>query len=184
MSGMNFYRILLSSVLAVLFVSCSESEEIKEPLPNEYTIDNEVFEINTNMFWTDAGTAGESDQIRLMEPLTGTSLFDLMLISPVAGPDVLEGTYVYSRTGDIGTYNLVFVHATDGNESFAWFTNGDNGSVLEIEKAGKQGGQEIYRIVISDFNLNYGFWDYLAGKWISQGQKKFSLSYQGPVLEP
>lgn len=184
MSKMNFCRIFLSLALVWLHVSCSESEDVKEPLPNEYAIGNEVFEINTNMFWKDAQAGDESDQIRLMEPLTGSSLSDLIVITPVRGPGDLEGTYVYSRTGDIGTYDLVFVHATDGNESFAWFTNGDAGSTLEIEKAGKHGDQVIYRIVISDFTLNYGFWDYLAGKWISQGQKQFSLSYQGPVLEP
>lgn len=184
MSGMYFYRFFVFLVLAVLLVSCSESEDVKEPLPNEYTIEDEVFEINTNMFWRDATAADESDQIRLMEPLAGSSLFDLIVMIPVTGPDAFEGTYVYSKTGDIGTYDLVFVHATDGNESFAWFTNGDTGSALEIEKAGKQGDQNVYRIAISDFTLNYGFWDYLAGKWISQGQKRFSFSYQGPVLKP
>jgi len=165
----------------ILLLSCSESDTIKDPLPNEYEIDNEKFEITTHMFWENATASGEADQIRLMEPIPDSSLYDLIILSPVPGPAELEGTYIFSKTGDIGTYNLVFVHATDGLEAYQWFTNGDSGAVLSIEPDGKVNGQKRYRLVISNFTLNYGYWDYLAGKWVSEGQKQFKLSYQCPI---
>lgn len=173
-------RILLI-LIGILLVSCSDSDTIREPLISEYEIDNERFEITTKMFWQDASTSGEADQIRLMQPIVGSSLYDLVILSPVPGPSALEGTYIFSKTGDIGTYNLIFVHATDGEENYEWFTNGDAGAVLEIEPDGRENGQNIYRLVISNFTLNYGYWDYLAGKWVSEGQKQFKISYQGPI---
>ncbi|WP_424352643.1 hypothetical protein [Lutimonas sp.] len=105
----------------------------------------------------------------------------MIMISPVNGPSSLEGTYVYSKTGDIGTYDLKFVHATDGEDELLWYTNGEKGEVLSIQSMGERAGQKIYRIILSDFDLNYGYWDYLAGKWVSLGQKAFRLSYEGPI---
>jgi hypothetical protein len=166
---------------AILMVSCSESDTLREPLVNEYEIDLEKSEITTNMYWEEATESGEADQIRLMEPIRESSLYDLVILSPVPGPAELEGTYIFSKTGDIGTYNLIFVHATDGLEDYEWYTNGDIGDVLSIELEGKENGQKIYRLVISNFTLNYGYWDYLAGKWVSEGQKQFKISYQGPI---
>ena len=167
--------------MLILLISCSDNDTVKEPLVSEYELDDEVFSINTNMYWEDAKTSGEVDQIRLMEPIPNADLYDLIIISPVPGPDSLEGKYIFSTTGDVGTYDLVFVHAFDGEDQYQWLTNGESGEVLDIELDGTQNGQNIYRLLIPGFTLNYGYWDYLAGKWISEGQKQFKISYQGPI---
>jgi hypothetical protein len=144
----NLHQRVILILTSILLLSCSESDTIKDPLPSEYEIDNEKFEITTNMFWENATASGEADQIRLMEPIPDSSLYDLVILSPVPGPAELEGTYIFSKTGDIGTYNLVFVHATDGLDNYQWFTNGDTGGVLSIEPDGKENGQNRYRLVI------------------------------------
>lgn len=167
--------------MLVLLVSCSDNDTIKDPLVSEYELSGELFSINANMYWANAITSGEVDQIRLMEPIPKSSLFDLIIISPVPGPDSLEGSYIFSKTGDIGTYDLVFVHNFDGEDEYRWLTNGENGEGLVIELDGVENGQNIYRLVIPNFTLNYGYWDYLAGKWVSEGQKQFKISYQGPI---
>lgn len=78
----------------------------------------------------------------------------------------------------------MFVHGVDGDGAYEWLTDGDEGSELVIELDGKVDGQNIYRLVISNFILNYGYWDYLGGKWVSLGHKQFKISYQGPVERP
>ena len=168
-------------LMLILLISCSDNDTVKEPLVSEYELEDELFSITTNMYWEDAASSGEVDQIRLMEPIPNADLYDLIIISPVPGPDSVQGKYVFSKTGDVGTYDLVFVHAFDGEDQYQWLTNGESGEVLDIELDGSQNGQNIYRLIIPDFTLNYGYWDYLAGKWISEGQKQFKISYQGPI---
>ena len=179
-------RVLLHRLVALVFglslvFSCSGDDSPPEPINNEYELDGSLFEIRTNMYWESEANEDGVDQIRLLEPLPDSALYDLILFSPVPGPSTLEGTYVFSKTGDIGTYDLNFVHATDGVDNLLWYTNGDQGEKLQIKVMGKNNGQDIYRIELSDFLLNYGYWDYLAGKWISLGKKSFKLSYEGPI---
>lgn len=162
-------------------LSCSDDDAPKDPIANEYELDEEVFPVNTEMYWEYSDDHGGIDQIRLKEPLAGSSLFDLIAISPVPGSESIEGIYVYSKTEDIGTYDLVFLHATDLDEELAWYTNGDAGGSLEITYMGKVEGKEVFRVIVSEFTLNYGYWDYLAGKWVSLGLKTFSLSYEGTI---
>jgi len=181
-------RFLLHRSIVLVFsfflaFSCSDDDSVPDPINNEYELDGALFEIKTKMYWESAGAAGSVDQIRLKEPMVEGDLFDMIIISPVPGPSSLEGTYIFSQTGDIGTYDLKFVHATDGVDNLEWFTNGDNGDRLEVQLMSNKNGQKIYRILIQEFNLNYGYWDYLASKWISLGKKPFMLSYEGPIEE-
>lgn len=171
--------LLIFSLLIAL--SCAEEDPPPEPINKEYELDGVLFEIKTNMYWKEATDQGELDQIRLLEPLFDSNLFDMIILIPIPGPSSLEGTYVFSKTADIGTYDLKFIHATDGQDDLLWYTNGDQGDELQIQAMGKKEGQDIYRILLSDFILNYGYWDYLAGKWVSLGQKSFRLSYEGPI---
>ncbi len=181
MNNLLIYRSILSVFSLLMVFSCSDDDSTIDPINNEYELEAERFVINTNMYWVFAEDQGGSDHIRLLEPLPNSALFDLIMITPVPGPTALEGAYTFSKTGDIGTYNLELVHATDGIDELEWYTNGDQGEKLEIQSMGKINGQEIYRIVIPDFALNFGYWDYLAGKWVSLGQKSFRLSYEGPI---
>lgn len=174
-----FYIFLLCFACLSLFVSCSGSDAPVEPVANEYVLDGEVFSITTEMSWVEAGSRQAEDQLRLLEPIPDSDLYDLIIFSPRSSSSMLEGSYVYSKTGDVGTYDLEFVHAADGQGELQWYTNGDAGDRLEIELVGKQDGRDIYRVVLPDFILNYGYWDYLAGKWVSSGQKPFKLSYEG-----
>ena len=177
-----FKGILLVFALLLVF-SCSDNDTPPEPINNEYVLDDSLFLIETELYWESSGAQGGVDQIRLMEPIPNSGLYDMIIISPVSGPSSIEGTYVYSKTEDIGTYDLVFIHATDGVDVSEWYTNGDLGASLEIKAMGKREGQEIFRVLIPEFTLNYGYWDYLAGKWVSLGQKAFRLSYEGPIID-
>ena len=181
MNNLLKYRSMILIFCLFLAFSCSDDDISIEPINNEYVLEAELFKINTNMYWGSEEDQGGNDQIRLFEPLPNSTLFDLIMITPVPGPSALEGTYIYSKTGDIGTYNLEFVHATDGVDELDWYTNGDQGEKLEIQSMGEINGQDIYRIIIPDFELNFGYWDFLAGKWVSLGQKSFRLSYEGSI---
>ncbi len=181
MNSLLLHRSVLLVFSLFLALSCSDDDSPPEPINNEYELDGSVFEIRTDMYWESDVGQGEVSQIRLFEPLPDSALYDLIMISPVSGPSSLEGTYVYSKTGDIGTYDLNFIHATDGIDDLLWYTNGDSGEKLIIESMGERDGQEIYRVLLSEFDLNYGYWDYLAGQWVSLGQKTFRFSYEGPI---
>ena len=176
-----FYIFLLCFTCFRLLVSCSDSDDPIESVTNEYTLDGKVFGITTEMSWVKANGRQTEDQLRLLEPIPDSDLYDLIIFSPRSGSSQLEGTYVYSKTGDVGTYNLEFVNATDGQDELNWYTNGDSGDSLEIVFVGKQEGGDIYRVTLPGFILNYGYWDYLAGKWVSLGQKPFKLTYEGFV---
>ncbi len=175
------YAFLMLSVSWLVLVSCSGSDDPPEPVNNEYELEQAVFEIKTQMFRVTTANQGAIEQLRLLEPLPGSDLFDLIIISPKSSSSSLEGVYVYSKTGDVGTYNLEFVHATDGQGESEWYTNGDEGDRLEIKLMGKKDGEEVYRVIIPSFILNYGYWDYLAGKWVSYGQKSFKFTYEGII---
>lgn len=181
MKAIRFFCYFLQFLVFTALLSCSGDDAPPDPIANEYELDADLFEINTQMYWEFSEEHGGIDQIRLKEPLSGSSLFDVIIISPVPGSNSIEGSYVYSKTEDVGTYDLVFLHSTDAEESIEWYTNGDNGASLEIIYMGKVDGQEVYRILIPEFTLNYGYWDYLAGKWVSLGLKAFRLSYEGPI---
>ncbi|UCE94062.1 MAG: hypothetical protein JSV73_01900 [Flavobacteriaceae bacterium] len=176
-------RIRWGVILFIFFAifSCSSSDDVVEPLVSQYVLDGSQKLIQTEMYRESSGEQGDADEIRLLEPLDGTDLYDLIIFSPVPGGSELEGVYIYSKTGDVGTYDLSFVHSTDGNDQWVWYTNGENGLKLDIQYTGKKDGIRQYRIVLEDFELNYGYWDYLAGKWVSQGLKKFSFAYEGSL---
>ena len=179
MNGRILYVLLLFFACLKLLVSCSSSDAPVEPIVNEYELDGEVFSITGEMSWVKAGGGQAEDQLRLLEPISESDLYDLIIFSPKSSSSLLEGSYVYSQTGDVGTYNLQFVHAADGQGESEWYTNGDNGDRLEIEFFGEKDGRDVYRVTLSGFTLNYGYWDYLAGKWVSSGQKPFKYSYEG-----
>ncbi|MCA0933860.1 hypothetical protein LCM02_15470 [Lutimonas saemankumensis] len=172
-------RVLILAIFTLY--SCSSSDDVVEPIVSHYFLEGYETLIQTQMYRESSGEQGDAEQIRLLEPLNNTGLFDLIIFSPVPGGSELEGVYVYSKTGDIGTYDLSFVHSTDGNDQWEWYTNGENGLKLSIQYMGKTDGEERYRVILEDFDLNYGYWDYLAGKWVSEGIKKFSFGYEGPI---
>lgn len=175
--------ILASLVLGLVsFASCSDSDDPPEPIDNEYELDQKVFGIQTDMYRVIGDEQGAIQQLRLKESLGATATYDLIIISPKSSSEALEGTYVYSQTGDVGTYNLEFVHALDDQGDSEWYTFGDNGERLEITYMGNHEGQDIHRVIIPEFTLNYGYWDFLAGTWVSSGQKSFKLSYEGPII--
>jgi hypothetical protein len=68
--------------------------------------------------------------------------------------------------------------------SFDWITDGDMGSTLEIIRAGSRDGKPLYTIRIDNFDLNYGFYDFLGDAWVSLGVKKFKFQYQGIIDDP
>ena len=175
------YAFLMLSVCFGLFYSCSDGDGELEPVNNEYELDGEVFDITTAMSWVKGG-GDVGDHLRLLEPLQETGLHDLIILSPKSSSSSFEGIYVYSKTGDVGTYNIEFAHAINVQGESQWFTNGDEGDRLEIVFIGEQQGGDVYRVTLSGFTLNYGYWDYLAGKWVSYGQKPFRLTYEGVIL--
>lgn len=165
----------------ILFVGCSE--EVVDPtfVESEYELDDNLFKIRSEMFWEKVQVEGEEDQLRLVQEIAPGGQKDMIILIPVQGSGRLEGSYIYSKTGDIRTYNIVYVRNIEDDNTFEWITNGDVGSPLEIIRAGTQNGQPVYTIVIEDFILNYGFYDFLGDKWVSLGTKNFRFQYQGPI---
>ncbi len=177
----TFNSIFLILSLVFVFTGCSEDDDpISEP--SEYTLDGVTTYITTSLFWKAGNLSnGTLDHIRLVEPVVNTALYDLFKITPVPGPNDLKGTYIYSRSGDIGTYNLTLSHLWDGGSDFDWTTMGDTGQVLEIKLIVDKGADSIYDITISSFDLNYGNWNYFLNKWVSEGNKHLIFHYRGVI---
>lgn len=152
-------------------------------MESEFELDGSLFKIESNLFWEKADGPGEEDQIRLVEQVSENGQKDMIVLVPVLGSGKLEGSFIYSKTGDVRTYNIVYVRNIQSNNKYDWITNGNLGSPLQIVKAGSENGSPVYTIRIEDFDLNYGFYDLLGDKWVSLGTKKFRFQYQGTIDE-
>ena len=148
---------------------------------SEYELDGRLFKIESDLFWVKSGQAGEEDQIRLIQETSGDGDRDMIVLIPVLGNGKLEGSYIYSKTGDIRTYDIVYVKNIKNQNSYDWITNGESGSALQIVRAGSRDGEPVYTLRIEDFDLDYGFYDFLADTWVSKGIKKFRFQYQGSI---
>ena len=171
------------SLLAVFFAlsGCSEEEVDPTFVESQYLIDDTLFKIETNLYWERPKESGAEDQIRLLQEVSGNGEKDMIVLVPVLGTGSLEGSYIYSKTGDIRTYNVVYVRNIEDENNFEWITNGNFGNALTIVRAGSENGEPVYTLKIEDFELNYGFYDFLGDKWVSLGVKKFSFQYQGVI---
>lgn len=168
-------------ILFLGFSGCSDEEVDPTFVESEFRLDDALYKIDSNLYWHRPDESGEEDQIRLLQEVSGDGENDMIVLIPVLGSGSLEGSYIFSKTGDIRTYNLVYVRDIDNEKSFEWITNGNLGAPLTIIRAGSENGQPIYTIQIEDFDLNYGFYDFLGDKWVSLGVKKFSFQYQGVI---
>ena len=168
----------------LLFSACSDEEVDPTFVESEYELDGELFKIDSSLFWVKADEGGQEDQIRLIQQTSPQGQNDMIVLIPVQGNGKLEGSYIYSKTGDIRTYNIVYVKNIVNENSFDWITDGDVGSPLEIIRAGSRDGKPVYTIRIDDFDLNYGFYDFLGDAWVSLGVKKFKFQYQGLIDDP
>lgn len=179
----NYLKALLFFFVAsVILVSCSDDDEPKVEA-NEFTIDGVTTAITKAPFWVAANPAHGilNDYIRFENPIAGGLTVDLFKITPISGSNPLEGTYTYSKSGDLNTYNLVHTHNQEGF-SFDWTTNGASGSVLEIELIkGEASTGNIYDIKISKFTLDYGNWDFATFTWVSEGNKELVFHYRGVI---
>jgi len=160
---------------------CSDEDVDPTLVESEFQLNGVLFKIDSNMYWQRAEEAGEEDQIRLLQEVSASGETDMIVLIPVLGSGALEGSYIYSKTGDIRTYNIVYVRDIEDKTNFEWITNGNFGSPLSITRAGSENGEPVYTLKIEDFELNYGFYDFLGDKWVSQGVKQFSFQYQGVI---
>ena len=163
---------------------CSDEEVDPTFVESEFRLNGALFKIDSKMYWQRAEESGEEDQIRLLQEVSTSGEMDMIVLIPVLGSGDLEGTYIYSNTGDIRTYNIVYVRDIENKNSFEWITNGNFGSPLTITRAGSDNGEPVYTLKIKDFELNYGFYDFLGDKWVSLGVKDFSFQYQGVIERP
>ncbi|MGA9271771.1 MAG: hypothetical protein WBV45_14210 [Lutimonas sp.] len=168
-------------VVLLVLSGCSDEEVDPTFVESEFLLEDALYKIETNMYWHRTGEPGEDDQIRLLQEVSENGETDMIVVVPVLGSGNLEGSYIYSKTGDIRTYNIVYVRDIENEKKFEWITNGNFGSPLTIVRAGSENGKPIYTIQIEDFELNYGFYDFLGDKWVSLGIKNFSFQYQGVI---
>ena len=181
MRGCRLILLFSAYVFFSALSGCSEEEVDPTFVESEFRLDDVLFKIETNMYWQQAGEPGEEDQIRLLQEVSGNGDKDMIVLIPVLGSGSLEGSYIYSKTGDIRTYNAVYVRNIENENSFEWITNGNFGSPLTIVRAGSENGEPVYTLKIEEFELNYGFYDFLGDKWVSLGVKNFSFQYQGVI---
>ncbi len=175
---------LYSFVIFSALLGCSDEQVDPTPVESEFLLDGTLYKIESKMYWQRVEEPGEEDQIRLMQKVSEGGETDMIVVIPVLGSGKLEGSYIFSKTGDNRTYDIVYVRNIENEKSFEWITNGNYGSPLTIVRAGSENGEPVYTIQIDDFELNYGFYDFLGDKWVSLGVKQFSLQYQGVIEKP
>jgi hypothetical protein len=153
-------KLIFFIALIGCFINCSDSDKKAIIGENEYTIDGVTTEIVEAPVWIlKNSTNVKHDYIRFENPNLNSK--DLIKIIPITGPSNLEGTYVYSKSDDIGTYDLILSHNWNGIQEFDWTTNGKNGQVLEIKLIKGSGINRVYDISISNFTLDYGHWNFI-----------------------
>jgi hypothetical protein len=177
-------RFFYAFVFFLSLFGCSDDEVDPTFVESEFRLDGNLYSIETNLYWHKVSEAGEENQIRLLQEVSEDGETDMIILIPVVGSGSLEGSYIYSKTGDIRTYDIVYVRDIDDKDNFEWITNGNSGSPLTIVRAGSENGKPIYTVIIEDFELNYGFYDFLGDKWISIGVKQFDFQYQGIIESP
>ena len=175
------YWVVLTCCFMWFGISCSGEAEAFLPLESAYTLGGQDYKIESKMYFID-GVKGEPDQLRLEQNIPGQEGKDVIVLLPVQGPGEIDGSYLFSKTGDIGTYDLVYLKNRQG-DAYDWITNGDTGAKLKIVYEGIQEGQETYTLILEDFDLNYGNWDFIGGKWNSKGNIPFSFQYQGVIAD-
>lgn len=177
-------RYCFAFIFFISLFGCSEDEVDPTFVESEFRLDENLYSIETNLYWKKVSEAGEEDQIRLLQQVSENGETDMIIIIPVVGSGDLEGSYIYSKTGDIRTYDLVYVRNIDEKDNFEWITNGNSGGPLTIVRAGSENGTPVYTVIIENFELNYGFYDFLGDKWNSLGVKQFDFQYQGIIESP
>jgi PKD repeat protein len=151
---------------------------------NTFDLDGKVVEFTEPPFWVAANPAHGimNDYIRFENPIAGGTTVDLFKITPIVGiASPLEGSYTYNVSADEGTYKIVHTHNQEGFK-YDWTTNGESGSDLVITLIEDKGGADnIYDITITNFNLNYGNWDFATFTWVTEGNKILIFHYRGAI---
>jgi len=156
--------------------------DIAEP-DNKYVLDGSDMPLTSNAFYYEDPQSGLV-YIRFLADVTGQDNPNLIKLYPVAGPNVIQGTYTYSDSGDIGTYDAGMTSNYAGF-NYDWTTNGDSGLEMEIELVyeGETTIENVYDITLTSYTLNYGNWNFANFTWDSLGTKSFSITYRG-VIDP
>lgn len=162
--------------------SASVTIDITEP-DNKYVLDGTDLPLTSNAFYYE-DPQNLKVYIRFLADVSGQDNPNLIKLYPVAGPNVLEGTYTYSDSGDIGTYDAGMTSNYAGF-NFDWTTDGDGGQDLKIELVyeGDTTVENVYDITLTSYTLNYGNYNFATGELDSLGTKSFSITYRG-VIDP
>lgn len=154
---------------------------------NVYTLDGDELAIGTsdnpNFFWFDGTAQGGTVYLRMLGDVAGQDNPNLIKLLPVAGPNPIHGSYTWSDSGAIGTYD-VGMTANYAGFSYDWTTDsGESNDKLSIQLIYKasNSSNNIYEIILPSYSLNYGNWDWSEGVFKSEGTKTFSVYYRGKI---
>ncbi len=101
-------RFLYSFVICWALLGCSDEQVDPTPVESEFLLDGTLYKIESKMYWQRVEEPGEEDQIRLMQKVSEGGETDMIVVIPVLGSGKLEGSYIFSKTGDNRTGQLTF----------------------------------------------------------------------------
>ena len=152
--------------------------------PNKYILDGNELPINDSAFWFDASNTGGTIYIKLLVDVEGNENPNVIKLFPVSGNNPIQATYVWGNKHDIGTYDAGMLYNWKDGNDYDWISKGKNGEHLKIElfyEDPYSSDDNAYIITLPSYTLNYGYWNWISGSFIKEGEKTFSLYYKGKI---
>ena len=187
----NSYTITQTAVNGDGTDTSSITVDVLEP-NNIYTLDGTDMSLTAEPELIPGNPAhGTKDVYKFKADVDGQDFPNHINLSPITGPNPLEGTYTYESTGEvIGTYIARVVANYEGGFSPSdWttdFEGSDGGSDLVIDLVYEDVNNpenNIYDISIANYTLSTGYYDFAAGfVFVEEAKRIFSISYRGMIL--
>lgn len=189
----NSYTITQTVVNADGTDTSAITVDVAEPA-NMYTLDGEELTLTAEPEWIPGNPAhGTTDLLKFKADVSGQDFPNHINLSPILGPNPIEGTYTYDGDGEaIGTYLARVVSNYEGGFNPSdWttdFSGSDGGSNLVIKivyEDTNEPAHNVYDITITDYTLSTGYYDFAAGfVFVEVAKKTFTLNYRGVIVYP
>jgi len=157
-----------------------------------YSIDNVDYPVTAAPTWVPANEAHETKALlHFISEVEGQDEPNHIKLSPILGPNALEGTYTYNSDKEtIGTYYTRVISnfaggVFDGSDWTTNFAGEDGGSDLVIElvyEDTENPDNNAYDFTITSYVLSTGQFDWATFSFVEEAKRSFTLSYRGVVI--
>lgn len=171
--------------------SSSLTVNVSEP-DNKYSIDGTELPIADAPAWIPANEAHETKALlHFIAEVSGQESPNHIKLSPILGPNALEGTYTYNSDKEtIGTYYTRVIANFAGGvfDPSDWTTDfgGENGGsdlvITLVYEDAADANNNVYDFTVTSYTLSTGYFDWSTFSFVEEAERPFTLSYRGVVI--